>query len=137
MAIQMADVPAHQRKARHNEKFFSQQSTIANCIRSYPDWCITALYYAAVQYVDAELAKQRMHPQSHGERDPMVANNLSRTIGTAYFFLQGRSVTARYFPDSEKGFSEQNVRECIDKLLEVEPNTSLQRFSSKNRARFQ
>jgi hypothetical protein len=131
----VANLPAHQRKARHSEAFFDLHSKIANCVRSYPDWCITVIYYAALQYIDAKLARMNMHPEDHYNRDPMVANNL-RAVSAPYFFLQDRSETARYFPDSERKFSETDVRECIDKLMVIEPNTVLKIFSSRLKTPF-
>jgi hypothetical protein len=109
---------------------------IAKGVKSYPDWCITIIYYAAVHYVDAKLAKMRMHPSNHYDRNPMVANNLSRYISEAYIFLQNRSESARYSPDSENKFSEQNVRECVDKLCVIQPKTSLLKFSTTQMAPF-
>jgi hypothetical protein len=93
------------------------------------------VYYAAVQYVDAKLARMNMHPADHYERNPMVANNLRR-ISSAYFFLQARSETARYFPDSEKKFTETDVRACVDKLMTIEASTNLQKFSTITKSPF-
>lgn len=103
--------------------------------KTFPDWCITAIYYVALQYVDAKLAKMNMHPMNHGTRNPMVAKSLKK-ICDQYVFLQNRSETARYFPDSEKQFNESDIRTCIDKLSEIEPKNGLQMYSSNQKAAF-
>ena len=126
----MPDRLAHQRKAHHNEKYFRMNTGVRSGVKSYPDWCITVIYYAAVHYVDAKLAKMGMHPLDYFNRNPMVASNLHRDVSSAYIFLQNRSETARYFPDSEGEFSEKSVRECVDKLCVIEPKTSLSKFST-------
>lgn len=134
--VPVADKAAHQRKARHNEKFFTLNTTITKGVKSYPDWCIIVIHYAALHYVDAKLAKMNIHPPDHQDRDSLVANNLARGISAAYNFLRNRSETARYFPDSENNFNEHDVRACIDKLHVIEPNTALFKFSTTYSAAF-
>jgi hypothetical protein len=131
----MPPPPAHQRKARHNEKFFKSVVTAQSSAKTYPDWCITIIYYVALQYVDAKLAKMDMHPPNHYTRNPMVANNLRKMSGS-FFFLQNRSEEARYFPDTESKFNHGDIRACVDKLNQIEPRNGLEMYSSSKKTPF-
>lgn len=81
----------HKAKAGHNENF------VASIEDPYWDWAITGLFYAAVHYVMAFLAKKSVHPvlhqvrNSHVHRDPIL-----NPIYVDYRELQDNSEDARY-----------------------------------------
>jgi len=109
----MGDRPSHLRKAAHNTKFLNAvEGFDPRSNPKYPDWLVTIAFYIALHYVDARLAKMKMDPQSHLERDSMVANHL-RPLSADYMFLKGKSELARYTPDSEKVISPPLVDRCL------------------------
>lgn len=89
----MPDAATHQTQAAHNEDFFSRIALAADA-----DWAVTVLFYAALQYVDAYLArKHNSHPGNHGERGRMILSDpTARAIRTSYRRLQEYSRDARY-----------------------------------------
>ena len=75
---------------------------------AYPDWAITVIFYTALHYIDALLAKENVHPGSHDRRDNYVTRRHElRTIAKDYFRLKNSSRTARYNPPTK--FTHQNV----------------------------
>jgi len=116
----MGDTQAHKRKARHNEAFLSLiQKNDAGPEFTYPDWMLTAAFYTALHYVDAQLAKLTppIHPLNHGNRNTYVSTYLPREIARDYLFLKSKSQYARYFPDSERKISVDMVNKCINLAL--------------------
>lgn len=90
-------MPTQQRRlqqARRNEDLYHHLATVAP---TYIDWQITALFYSALHYVDAYLAKHNVHPSSHAERDRLITmESVLRRIYTAYRDLESYSRDARY-----------------------------------------
>lgn len=84
----------HILQARHNEEFYQATDKTA-----YSDWAMTAVYYAALHYVDALLARAGMiDPGGHDVRDQEVrARAELRPIARLYFRLKSRSRNARYY----------------------------------------
>ncbi len=70
------------------------------------EWAITATFYAALHYLEAYLATQGIHSQTHVERDQRV-NSLPelRPLYGSYRRLKNQSLEARYgtrqFPRSD------------------------------------
>lgn len=84
----------HLQQARHNEALYHHLATVAPL---YIDWQVTALFYAALHYVDAYLSKHNVHPASHSDRDqPIAMESVLRRIYTPYRDLESRSRDARY-----------------------------------------
>lgn len=82
----------HLAKARHNEAF------VASLVGTgYQDWRATGAFYAAVNYVDAYLAIEDVHPPDHRARDSYVGldQHLMVLYG-AYRRLKRDSEDARY-----------------------------------------
>jgi uncharacterized protein (UPF0332 family) len=61
------------------------------------DWALTALFYAALHYVEAYLATQNTHLRSHENRNKMVGteSNLRKTF-KEYSHLKYFGYNARY-----------------------------------------
>lgn len=90
---------AHIGKARHNEEFAASLSGDA----TYRDWEVTGLFYAALHYADAWLARRGHHPTRHVEQEPGKPpgrNHLIRSemtfVWADYRTLQDLSHSARY-----------------------------------------
>jgi len=56
------DPAPHLEQAEHNENFFHAVR------RKFPDWALTGLFYSALQYIDAFLAKKGQMPHDHKTR---------------------------------------------------------------------
>ena len=56
----------HMDKARHNEAFVQ---SLGIPTTTFLDWAVTGIFYAALHYVEAFLATQRVHSPSHRSRD--------------------------------------------------------------------
>ena len=88
---------AHIQQAEHNEALFVHLATSSP---TYLDWQVTSLFYAALHYVDAQLATLPaggMHPTSHALRNNCVATHTSlKPVYVGYQELQNRSIDARY-----------------------------------------
>lgn len=84
----------HLNQAEHNLKFSASIDAAL-----YPDWVATALFYAALHYVDAFLATKNIHPGKHDVRDNLVAKvHELRPISNNYWALKNSSRTVRYYP---------------------------------------
>jgi len=90
----MPDLRRHIFQAEKNERFFDQFDLDTT---PFLDWAVTGLFYSALHYVDAFLAKQNVHPQTHEQRDWILARtrNIS-AIYAEYQELKDRSIDARY-----------------------------------------
>ena len=68
----------HRQQAQHNEEFiasFDLDST------PYLDWVVTAIFYAALHFVDSYLAIRGVHLSSHRGRDSLITpNSIPTTI---------------------------------------------------------
>lgn len=96
----MGDTNFHIKKAERNEQFFQSNNLRAS---KFDEWGVVVLFYSAVHYVDAVLARETrlppewQHPQEHWERNTGVAQSL--TLGDIYKdykLLYDRSLDARY-----------------------------------------
>lgn len=85
---------AHLQQAEHNESLYRH---LAAAAPTYADWQITALFYAALHYVDSYLAKTNIHPPDHAQRQKWVwmVGDL-KSIAIDYALLRDRSQDARY-----------------------------------------
>jgi hypothetical protein len=112
----------HISKAEHNEALYEELTTAGG----YADWEITALFYAALHYVDAWLSRSGTHPHAHVQRRSLVSRDpvLHRIYGH-YARLDDRSRDARYtairFPN---GYAQQlhtdqfqPIRDVVRRLL--------------------
>ena len=93
----------HLAKAKHNEK------VAASLAPEYSDWIVVAIFYAALHYVEMQLAVEGTHPKSHDKRDPSIAKHhlLGPNIWNSYKKLNVLSRNVRYysFPIAEADVS--------------------------------
>ncbi len=104
----MPNLADHILQARHNEEFY--QVTDKN---AFSDWAMTAIFYAALHYIDALLASLgTVDPGSHSVRDDQVHKRAElRPIANSYFRLKNRSRNARYCCMS---FRPEELQRCFD-----------------------
>lgn len=101
----------HLQKAKHNEK-------LAVVLQpEYKDWCVTAIFYAALHYVDMHLASEGTHPTSHDKRNPLIAKHyLLREIWSPYRKLNILSRNARYYAAPIVDADINNARTWLDAI---------------------
>jgi hypothetical protein len=96
----MGDTNFHIKKAERNEQFFQSNNLRTS---TFDEWGVVVLFYSAVHYVDAVLAREtrlppnQQHPPEHWDRNTGVAQSL--TLGhifNDYMRLYDRSLDARY-----------------------------------------
>ncbi len=99
----MPDVRTHLQHAAHNEAVFAKIDANVD-----GDWAVTILFYSALQYVDAYLAKiGYLDPGEHAQRNRLIqANSLTRGVWRHYSRLKSYSENARYYA---KIFSRSDV----------------------------
>ena len=121
----MLDTPGHLQQAKHNEQFAdSLQST------SYPDWRATAIFYAALHYVQGYFLKQ-IPPRpfkTHSARDTAI--RLDANIGgiwNDYRSLKDWSLKTRY---EGKQPDENDFKNDMLKSLEAVRKTIYQLIAS-------
>lgn len=88
----------HLAQAQHNEDLFSHLNSSP---RSFADWQVTALFYAALHYVEAYLATAGgpggIHSENHGVRNGYMAREaFLRGLFPDYRELYDRSQDVRY-----------------------------------------
>lgn len=111
----MGDRPSHIRKAQHNESLLNRHLPTTG----FNDWMITAIFYACLHYVDAGLARMRIHPDHHGGsdgRNRYVSVHFRGIVGR-YQTIYNRSRYARYTPDSENHITQTDVQDLITNYL--------------------
>lgn len=88
----MLDVHGHLTQAKHNEEFYGSIDATA-----HSDWCVTALFYATLHYVEAFLVKKKLTAIRHDERWRMILDDPTlKPLHGSYRRLQERSREARY-----------------------------------------
>lgn len=108
----MPDLTEHLAQAARNEAL-SQQLEV-----QHPDWAVTALFYAAVHYVEAYFFDRHTPPQpqhypTHHRRNVGVASRLP-SVNNEYQALKTRSQDARY---DCIHFTTGDVRHCRQAYL--------------------
>ncbi len=84
----------HVKKAAGNERF---ALSISLTRQAGIDWALVVIFYAAVHYVEAYLAKGGQHLRSHTTRDKVVARDATlKHIYSEYHELKFYGFTARY-----------------------------------------
>ncbi len=104
----------HIAKAEHNERFFIAISEgFQPSYGQYHDWVVTGMFYSALHYVDAYLARVwGIHPETHGNRI-RSAHRISqlRPMLNYYTALSSGSIEARYRPTRFTEATVQDFRE--------------------------
>lgn len=88
----MASVDEHVQQAERNE-------AVAEYLADggFYDWAITALFYAALNLMQAYFLEKRVHVASHYERRIRILNDSDlRPVSTVYNSLKIRSECGRY-----------------------------------------
>jgi len=84
----------HLKKARGNERF---AKSLALTEQPWIDWALTAMFYAAMHYIEAYLATKGQHPKSHMTRDGFVGRESNlRRVFIDYQELKMYGLNARY-----------------------------------------
>ncbi len=100
----MPTTPEHRAKAENNEFL------VQNLDNPFWDWAVTALFYAALQYIEAYFANLNppRHPPTHTVRDNYIHAdpNLSK-VYVDYRQLEDESRDARY--DAHIQFTQADV----------------------------
>ena len=78
-------------QAERNERFAEAASSLAE---RFTEWEVTALFYAALHYVNAFLKSQDLEPQTHHARGRLVQRHTE--AWDEYHSLYVSSVVARY-----------------------------------------
>jgi len=84
------------------------------------DWAVTALFYAALHYVDAYLAKQEEHPHNHEQRRYAVGLYFDAETAACYGALEKASRRTRY--------------DCFDPTADEYDKTKLMLFDPVKKA---
>ena len=86
----------------------------------YTNWCVTIIFYMALHYIHAYLAKiSNEHPDSHVALQPLIQNDLKlRPLYTKYRHLEDDSRKARY--DGEKFTIPQMRNESIKWFKDIQ-----------------
>ena len=104
----------HLAKARHDEAF---ASSLPLNTTPYLDWVITALFYAALHYVEAYFATQKIHSADHRARDSAIRRDTKlRAIYVDYSELKNFSINARYYMTS---FAPADITKSLRPHLEA------------------
>jgi len=88
----MGNKVAHLAQAKHNEDFASNQNR-----PDYNDWVTTALFYAAIHYLEAYWAPS-LHSTDHKERNENIRNRFrsNALLKSSYKTLEKNCWLARY-----------------------------------------
>ena|ERR1700742_244492 len=89
----MPSIDAHVKQAQGNEQFYLD--VLGGEASSTPEWAMTALFYAAVHYVQAGCVHFGACPKDHGMRKEAIQTHF-REIRAAYSKLYQDSRDARY-----------------------------------------
>lgn len=85
----------HVAKAKHDEEFVNSLDLSTT---PYLDWAITALFYAALHYVEAYFASMKRHSPDHRTRDSAIQRDSRiRALYNDYSELKNFSINARYY----------------------------------------
>jgi len=105
----------HISQAQHNELFLSYIEKDPD----YLDWKFIVLFYSALHYGDAFLAKRyRKHCESHKDRRNMYSQINRIDLFLAYKTLEDYSRTARYYPEAICALTEKDFQDaCNNEFL--------------------
>jgi hypothetical protein len=105
----------HIKKASENETF---AGALDSATQASLNWKLVIMFYAAIHYVEAYLAKQlNQHLRSHTTRDNYVARESNlRSIRNQHSHLKFYGYNARYEPDQ---FTDRDVKDAIGDLADV------------------
>ena len=110
----MPIVQEHIAKAKHNEEFIVDVPKLSH---PFLDWTVVGVFYAALHYVDACLAKRDIHPTSHVLRSGYVARiGEIKAIYPDYRSLEDVSRDARY---TDTPITDHHVSNALQTLQKI------------------
>lgn len=106
----------HRYKADHDEDFLIMIEKVDNKL-TFIDWRYIALYYAALHFGDAYLARKKriIRVKNHEVRIKKYSDNLPPDAFTSYKLLESRSIIARYHPELSNVLTDSDFRELYTK----------------------
>ncbi len=125
----MADYIDHINQAEHNEEFCR---LILKQLPNYWDWLITASFYAAIHYIEADFSQdptirhtEQCTPEDvsiHTQRERLVGNKYSKDCFKAYRKLRQFSRDVRYLALRNTGIgtdyhSKSDALKCLNEYL--------------------
>lgn len=118
--VAMPTIDQHIQKAADNEAFAGKLDTAS---QSSVNWKLIILFYVAVHYVEAYLAKTlNIHLRSHTTRDSYIAKEANlRKVGKEYMHLKFYGYNARYERDQ---FTAKDVTDALAYLATVKGTIS-------------
>jgi hypothetical protein len=103
----------HKAKAEHDKQFVD---SLELSTTPYLDWAITALFYAALHFVEAYFATMKRHSPDHRTRDSAIQRDSRiKSLYNDYNELKNYSINARYYMVS---FAASDVRRNLLPRLE-------------------
>jgi hypothetical protein len=115
----LPDRHQHVNKAR-NDEIFAQKTdpkTSVDC-----EWAVTALFYAALHYVEAYFATKNMHYDRHGDRESALRRESAiKALWDDYRTLKRHSRKARYYPVT---FTKSDIQNAIPPLEKIRTHIS-------------
>lgn len=107
----MPSAKEHLWQANHNEECYDLLIT-----SEFLDWAVSCIFYSALHYIDAYLANQDYHPQTHDKRTSLVARErVLKKIYREYRWLKDESEGARY---RVKRFKQNEVEDLKNEPFE-------------------
>lgn len=101
----------HISQAQHNELFLSSIEKTPD----YLDWKFIVLFYSALHYGDAFLAKKyRKHCKTHTDRKNTYSQINRKDLFLAYKNLEDFSRTARYYPEGISALTETDFQDAYN-----------------------
>ncbi len=111
----MSNEMEHIYKAGHDEDFLIMIEKVDNTL-NFIDWRYIALYYSALHFGDAYLARKRINfVKNHKDRIQKYYNNLPSDAFASYKILESRSKIARYTPEMSYVLNDSDFNELYTK----------------------
>lgn len=111
----MSNEVQHKSKADHNENMVKMIEK-ADTKKKFIDWKYVVLYYSALHFGDAYLARNGIdYIADHNDRRYKYGNILSKDVFGSYRLLENRSIIARYHPEKSRILTDTDYKDCHDK----------------------
>lgn len=112
----MSNEMEHMYKANHDEDFLIMIEKVDNKL-IFIDWRYIALYYSALHFGDAYIARKKRinFVENHKDRIQKYTNNLPSDAFASYKLLESRSIIARYHPEMSNVLNDSDFGELYTK----------------------
>jgi hypothetical protein len=126
----MPDNVEHLKKAEHNEAFFNSLEIDKT---PYLDWLVNGIFYSAIHYIEAYLAIENKHSESHSarnifiEEDPNLGRRFFRDLYRALRddCYGGRYLMRVFTPDEIKKYLIPNFEQIKQYLQQYIPQIKM------------